>query len=88
MTTSHDEVTPQGDSYIQEEKLSQSNSAQDPKDLDVEAYEADYREKPTTDVHDVAGKAGHSKPSDAKYKQLSWIRLTSVLIVEAIALGS
>lgn len=82
MTTPHTEAASRRASYIQEEKLSQTNSAEEPKDL--EAYDAG--EKPTTDVAEVGG--APNKPTDEKYQKLTWLRLTSVLIVEAIALGS
>lgn len=82
MSTPHTAAGSHRASYIPEDKLSPSASNQDQaKDLE------NYDEKATTDVHDV-GTGGPNMPTDHKFKQLSWIRLTSVLIVEAIALGS
>ena len=83
MATPYSEANTRRGSAIQEDKSSQNGSDPQKDAMDVEL--AQDNEKATTDVQDVGAHNGEHKD---KFKQLSWLRLTSVLIVEAIALGS
>ncbi|CAO1621833.1 unnamed protein product [Sympodiomycopsis kandeliae] len=85
MTTPHTEEHSRRASLIQEDtRLSNPSSANKDLEDQKDEYVTDTQEldRPHADEKDVRG------PTGEKFKQLSWLRLTSVLIVEAIALGS